>query len=194
MPFKYKLFKNKFAFNLCFCFPGIDKIDSTIVFSKIRYYLSPMKKDNLGTVIIVFALVVFIAGVIIYFKDHNSPANIARQYTEDSLTKIARIKDEILQETKPVVVEAMSTIMELKQDIHTAETGGMVTKKQVVDQYNMKLAPTMGYIYTFNKVKARVLKDGDKYVKFVQLKEAAAISLRRANESSFDAERLRNSK
>lgn len=105
----------------------------------------------------------------------------------------ASIRNEIMEEAKPVYVDAFVKINTLKNYIHFVDDGTM-DKKQVVNEYNNTFGYRMGFLKTFAEVKQRIETAGDAFIDYVYKKECARIALMKSANIQFEISESENFK
>lgn len=89
------------------------------------------------------------------------------------------------------VKEAYSNFNSLKINIDLAKEG-VLSKKEVVEQYNETLSDTMGTLQSFEEVEKRITDAGPAYIKMMALRAAANLALDKSAEEFYKAEIERN--
>lgn len=86
---------------------------------------------------------------------------------------------------------AVKNISELKTNIDLARDG-LISKRDVVNQYNKAIGDVTGKLNTFSQVEKFITDNSDAYIKAMLLRSAATLALERAAEEAFKAQQALN--
>lgn len=87
--------------------------------------------------------------------------------------------------------EAIKNVKELQINIDLAKRG-LISKKEVVDQYNSSIGKVAGEVKSLDEAEKALVKNGDAYIRMMLLKAAANQALEEAAKKAVEAEKIRN--
>jgi hypothetical protein len=85
--------------------------------------------------------------------------------------------------------KAVQNLDELKINLGLAKDG-MISKNEVVKEYNDTMGKTVGKVKTLAEVEDRLIKDGPDYIKMMMLKAAATTALKEAADKAVEAAKI----
>jgi hypothetical protein len=87
--------------------------------------------------------------------------------------------------------EAIKNVKDLQINIDLAKRG-LISKKEVVDQYNSSIGKVAGEVKSLDEAEKALVKNGDAYIRMMLLKAAANQALEEAAKKAVEAEKIRN--
>ncbi len=88
------------------------------------------------------------------------------------------------------VKDATKQLNELKINVDLAK-GGLLTKKEVLQQYNTTVGKTLGQVSTLKEVEDKLVKGGPAYIRMTMLKAAAQQALEQSAKKATEAAELK---
>ncbi|RZA03019.1 MAG: hypothetical protein EOP47_04595 [Sphingobacteriaceae bacterium] len=88
------------------------------------------------------------------------------------------------------VTDAAKQLSELKINVDLAK-GGLLSKKEVLQQYNTTVGKTMGQVSTLKEVEEKLVKGGPAYIRMTMLKAAAQQALEQSAKKANEAAELK---
>lgn len=108
----------------------------------------------------------------------------------DQFTVRQRLLNEEVKSGSGTYTEAIRQFKELQINVELAKNG-LISKKDVVDQYNETIGKTVGQVKTLDEVEQALVKNGDAYIRMMLLKAAANLALEDAAKKAVEAEKIR---
>lgn len=106
------------------------------------------------------------------------------------LTKEQQRLNDVLGESKGAYVKATLEVEKMKVAFEQAKTG-VITKEEALKLYNTTIGKTIGQTKDLDEAEAKLIAQGENYIRFTLLKAAANIALGKAAEAAFKAEQER---
>lgn len=101
-----------------------------------------------------------------------------------------RLLNEEVKSGSGTYTDAIRQFKELQINVELAKNG-LISKKDVVDQYNETIGATVGQVKTLDEVEQSLVKNGDAYIRMMLLKAAANLALEDAAKKAVEAEKIR---
>ena len=109
----------------------------------------------------------------------------------NKLTEAIKIQGDVMSDTNSTYTDAVKTVSELRTKVDLAKQG-IITKKEVVEQYNEKLGNALGTAKTFNEVED-IMSDEKRtsaYVKTMLLRASAQEAFAQAAKKAVEAQTI----
>lgn len=107
-----------------------------------------------------------------------------------SLNDTLKKNAEAIAGTKATYESAVVSVDNLKEHIRLSKEG-FIDQDKVVKEYNDTIGKTVGSANSLAEVEAKLVQEGDNYIKFTLYKAAATVALGKAAEQAFLAEQAR---
>lgn len=140
-------------------------------------------------------LVLGVSAVTTAFTFYNMWARKNKKDTDDlaSATKVLATEQSVLSGAFAGndYKKAVQNISDLRINIDLAREG-LISKRDVVNQYNKAIGDVTGKLNTFAEVEKFITDNSDAYIKAMLLRSAATLALERAAEEAFKAQQALN--
>ena len=115
------------------------------------------------------------------------PAIMSLVKQSDAGARAAKLYNDALDEAQKTVAKAHEQVGDLRSEIDSARKG-LISKKQVVEDYNDTLGKTIGFAKNLQEVEDNMAKHAQQYINLMMLKAVATALLGKAAEKAAEAQ------